>query len=562
MRRNGRILVADDEEIIRDVLADLLTSESYTVDLAKNGSQTLEMIREGEYGALLLDLIMPDMDGLQVLEELQDFKNRPEVIILTAYASLEKAVKATRLGAFDFIAKPFKNDELLLAVKNALEHRHLLEENQRLRNTLHERYSFHNIVGKSAGIQKVFDLISQTAPRRSTILIQGESGTGKELVAKAIHAYSDRANAPFIALNCGNIPSELLESELFGHVRGAFTGATSTKRGLFEAANGGTLFLDEVTTISLEIQSKLLRVIQEKEFRRLGGLENIKVDVRIIAASNSDLYAAVQQRTFRDDLYYRLNVIAIKIPPLRERPEDIPLLTEHFIKKYSEENRRNNFEVDPAAMKILMDYQWPGNVRELENVIERAVVLAPGSRVTSDLFPNNISMPPPEASFLFNQEPISLKEKVGRYEKKLILAALEKTNWNQKKAAQLLSINATTLSEKLKRLNIKNRSTLNVRMFHVKTNRSLHVAVSARYFIGTSDWFLTCNVPTCNGGFLLHLTSLRVTDTVINEIFLGGMYAEICCSVCHASLDTHFEGNSISSGRLHAGCCFLQSTSI
>ena len=457
MRANGRILVADDEEIIRDVLADLLTSESYTVDLAKNGSQTLKMIRERDYGALLLDLIMPDMDGLQVLEELQDFENRPEVIILTAYASLEKAIKATKLGAFNFIAKPFKNDELLLAVKNALEHRHLLEENQRLRNTLYERYSFHNIVGKGAGMKNVFDLISQTAPRRSTILIQGESGTGKELVAKAIHAYSDRAGEPFIALNCGNIPSELLESELFGHVRGAFTGATSTKRGLFEAANGGTLFLDEVTTISLEIQSKLLRVIQEKEFRRLGGLENIKVDVRIIAASNSDLYAAVQQRTFRDDLYYRLNVIAIKIPPLRERPEDIPLLIEHFIKKYSEENRRNNFEVDPAAMKILMDYQWPGNVRELENVIERAVVLAPGSRVTSDLFPNNISMPPPEASFLFNQEPISLKEKVGRYEKKLILAALEKTNWNQKKAAQLLSINATTLSEKLKRLNIKNR---------------------------------------------------------------------------------------------------------
>jgi DNA-binding NtrC family response regulator len=457
MRANGRILVADDEEIIRDVLADLLTSESYTVDLAKNGSQTLKMIRERDYGALLLDLIMPDMDGLQVLEELQDFENRPEVIILTAYASLEKAIKATKLGAFNFIAKPFKNDELLLAVKNALEHRHLLEENQRLRNTLYERYSFHNIVGKGAGMKNVFDLISQTAPRRSTILIQGESGTGKELVAKAIHAYSDRAGEPFIALNCGNIPSELLESELFGHVRGAFTGATSTKRGLFEAANGGTLFLDEVTTISLETQSKLLRVIQEKEFRRLGGLENIKVDVRIIAASNSDLYAAVQQRTFRDDLYYRLNVIAIKIPPLRERPEDIPLLTEHFIKKYSEENRRNNFEVDPAAMKVLLDYQWPGNVRELENVIERAVVLAPGNRITADLFPNNISMPPPEASFLFNQEPISLKEKVGRYEKKLILAALEKTNWNQKEAAQLLSVNATTLSEKLKRLKIKSR---------------------------------------------------------------------------------------------------------
>jgi DNA-binding NtrC family response regulator len=457
MHANGRILVADDERIIRDVLEDLLTSESYTVDLAKNGSQTLKMVREREYEALLLDLMMPDMDGIQILEELQDFENRPEVIILTAYASLEKAIQATKLGAFDFIAKPFKNDELLLAVKNALEHRHLLEENQRLRNTLHERYSFHNIVGKSSGMQDVFDLICQTAPRRSTILIQGESGTGKELVAKAIHAYSDRADAPFIALNCGNIPSELLESELFGHVRGAFTGATSAKRGLFEAANGGTLFLDEVTTISLETQSKLLRVIQEKEFRRLGGLENIKVDVRIIAASNSDLYTAVQQRTFRDDLYYRLNVIAIKIPPLRERPEDIPLLTEHFIKKYGEENRRNNFEMDPSAMKILMDCQWPGNVRELENVIERAVVLAPGNRITADLFPNNISMPPPEASFLFNQEPISLKEKVGRYERKLILAALEETNWNQKKAAQLLSVNATTLSEKLKRLKIKNR---------------------------------------------------------------------------------------------------------
>ncbi|MEJ2245717.1 MAG: sigma-54 dependent transcriptional regulator [Acidobacteriota bacterium] len=283
MHANGRILVADDERIIRDVLEDLLTSESYTVDLAKNGSQTLKMVREREYEALLLDLMMPDMDGIQILEELQDFENRPEVIILTAYASLEKAIQATKLGAFDFIAKPFKNDELLLAVKNALEHRHLLEENQRLRNTLHERYSFHNIVGKSSGMQDVFDLICQTAPRRSTILIQGESGTGKELVAKAIHAYSDRADAPFIALNCGNIPSELLESELFGHVRGAFTGATSAKRGLFEAANGGTLFLDEVTTISLETQSKLLRVIQEKEFRRLGGLENIKVDVRIIA---------------------------------------------------------------------------------------------------------------------------------------------------------------------------------------------------------------------------------------------------------------------------------------
>ena len=455
MDKKERILVADDEEIMRDVLTDLLSSESYKVDLAENGSQTLKQIQSREYGLVLLDLMLPDLDGLQVLEELKTLENSPEVIILTAFASIEKAIKATKLGAFDFIAKPFKNDELLLSVKNALEHRYLLEENRRLRDTLYERYSFQNIIGKSVGMQQVFDLIAQTAPRRSTILIQGESGTGKELVAKAIHASSGRTSAPFIAVNCGNIPSELLESELFGHIRGAYTGATSTKRGLFEAANGGTIFLDEVATISLEIQTKLLRVIQEREFRRLGSLENIKVDVRLIAASNTDLQTAVHQGTFRDDLYYRLNVIAIKIPPLRERSEDISLLVQHFIDKYQEENQPNKITVDPAAMKVLMDYPWPGNVRELENVIERAVVLAPGNIITIDLFPNTITAPSPETSFLLNQEPISLKEKVGQYEKKLITAALEQTNWNQKKAAELLSLNATTLNEKIKRFKIK-----------------------------------------------------------------------------------------------------------
>ncbi len=455
MDKKGHILVVDDEEIMRDVLAELLSSESYTADLAENGTQALQKIRNKEYGLVLLDLMMPDLDGLQVLEELKKLENAPEVIILTAFASIEKAIKATKLGAFDFIAKPFKNDELLLSVKNALEHRYLLEENRRLKDSLHERYSFHNIIGKSVGMQQVFDLISQTAPRRSTILIQGESGTGKELVAKAIHAASGRSHAPFIAVNCGNIPSELLESELFGHIRGAYTGATNTKRGLFEAANGGTIFLDEVTTISLEIQTKLLRVIQEREFRRLGSLENIKVDVRLIAASNTDLQTAVRQGTFRDDLYYRLNVIAIKIPPLRERSEDIPLLVQHFIDKYQEENRRNKMAVDSSALKILMDFPWPGNVRELENVIERAVVLAPGDTVTSDLFPNTITSPAPETSFLLNREPISLKEKVAQYEKKLIRSALEQTNWNQKKAAELLSLNATTLNEKIKRLKIK-----------------------------------------------------------------------------------------------------------
>jgi DNA-binding NtrC family response regulator len=456
MSANGRILVADDEEIMRDVLSELLSSESYTVDLAENGLQALEKIRDNDYGVLLLDLMMPDLDGLQVLEELKKAENRPAAIVLTAFATIEKAVRATKLGAFDFITKPFKNDELLLAVKNAMEHQHLVEENQRLRNTLRERYNFQNIIGKSAAMQQVFDLITQVAPRRSTVLVQGESGTGKELVAKAIHAASGRSDAPFIAVNCGNIPSELLESELFGHVRGAYTGATSSKKGLFEAADGGTLLLDEVATISLEIQSKLLRVIQEREFRRLGGLDNIKVDVRIIAATNIDLQTAVRLGAFRDDLYYRLNVIVIRIPSLRERPEDIPLLTEHFIKKFADENQRDILTLESSALKVLMDYEWPGNVRELENVIERAVVLSPGKRITADLFPKNITTPFQEATPIpTDQESTPLKERVSNFERALILAALEKTDWNQKKAAQLLSVNATTLSEKLKRLRIK-----------------------------------------------------------------------------------------------------------
>jgi len=455
MNNNGRILVADDEEVMRDVLSTLLSAESYKVDLAETGSQALEMIRDKDYSVILLDLMLPGIDGLQVLEEMKKAENSPIAVVLTAFASIDRAVKATKLGAFDFITKPFKNDELLLAVKNALEHRQLMEENQRLKRSLRERFSFQNIIGKSTSMQQVFDLIAQVAPRRSTVLIQGESGTGKELVAKAIHASSGRVDAPFIAINCGNIPSDLLESELFGHVRGAYTGATSAKKGLFEAADGGTLFLDEVATISMEMQSKLLRVIQEREFRRLGGLENIKVDVRIIAATNIDLQTAVRQGTFRDDLYYRLNVIVIKIPPLRDRPEDVPLLSEHFIRKYREEGERSDLYLDPSALRVLMDYDWPGNVRELENVIERAVVLSSGNCISADLFPRNITIPPPDMPVRFASDSTSLKERVSNFEKAIIMAALEKTAWNQKKAAQLLSVNATTLSEKLKRFKIK-----------------------------------------------------------------------------------------------------------
>jgi DNA-binding NtrC family response regulator len=375
--------------------------------------------------------------------------------VLTAYGTIEKAIKATRLGAFDFITKPFKNDEILVAIRNALEHRRLSEENLRLKKSLQQRYSFKSIIGKSAPMQQIFDLITRVAPTRSTVLIQGESGTGKELVAKAIHASSTRSEAPFIAVNCGNIPSDLLESEMFGHVRGAYTGATNSKKGLFEVADGGTLFLDEVATISMEIQAKLLRVIQEREFRRLGGLENLKVDVRIIAATNIDLQNAVRDGTFRDDLYYRLNVIAIKIPPLRERAEDISLLAEHFMRRFTDENGRESCTMDPGAMKILLDYDWPGNVRELENVIERAVVLTQGKVITTDLFPKTLTTTLSETSIRFPSDGLPLRERVANFEKALILAALEKTDWNQKKAAQLLSVNATTLSEKLKRLKIK-----------------------------------------------------------------------------------------------------------
>jgi DNA-binding NtrC family response regulator len=452
-----KILVVDDEEIVRDVLSSLLTSENYSVDFALTGTQALEMARQRAYQVVLLDLMLPDMDGLQVLEEIRKFEEVPATIMLTAFGSIEKAVRATKLGAFDFITKPFKNDEMLLAVKNAIEQHQLREENARLKKSLRERFNYRNIIGKSSGMQQIYDLITQVAPRRSTILIQGESGTGKELVAKAIHAESSRSDAPFVAINCGNIPSDLLESELFGHVRGAFTGATSSKKGLFEAADGGSLFLDEVATISMEMQSKLLRVIQEREFRRLGGLENVRIDVRIIAAANTDLAAAVQAGTFRDDLFYRLNVIVIKLPPLRERTDDIQLLAEHFAKKYCEENEKTACKIEPAALKVLMDYGWPGNVRELENVIERAVVLAPGDVITPDLFPKNLATSAAHASIEFPGNGIPLKERVGSFEKTLILSALEKTDWNQKKAAELLSVNATTLSEKLKRFKIKAR---------------------------------------------------------------------------------------------------------
>jgi DNA-binding NtrC family response regulator len=458
MSTQPSILVVDDEEIMREVITTLLEEEGYRVTSAATGEEGIEKVKEDACDLVLLDLMLPAMSGLEALEEMILIDPDIVVVMISAYASIETAVEATKSGAFDFVTKPFKNEELLLVVKNGLKKRSLEIENRQLKKTLKERHSFKNIVGKSEPMQQVFELITQVAPRRSTVLIAGESGTGKELVARAIHSSSPRSNHAFVAVNSGSIPSDLLESELFGHVKGAFTGAIASKKGLFEIADGGTIFLDEVGTVPLETQSRLLRVIQEREFRQVGGLKNIVVDVRIIAATNIDLKEAMAQQRFREDLYYRLNVISINLPPLRERKGDIPLLAEHFVRQFSKENDQPDCYLDPSTLKLLMECDWPGNVRELENVMERAVVLAPDEgRITQDLLPREIldssSMDLGSLSSLDNGA--TLKDLVLEYEKKLILTALQNADWSQKKAAILLRMNRSTLNEKLKRLQIK-----------------------------------------------------------------------------------------------------------
>jgi len=458
MATQPTILLIDDEEIMQDVISTLLKKHGYHVVTASSGREGLDKLGKEAIDLVLLDLMLPGMDGLAVLDEMMKMDPDLVVVMITAYASIENAVKATKMGAFDFITKPFRNEELLLVIKNGLKKRDLETENRLLRKSLQERHSFESIVGKSEPMQKTFELIASVGPTRSTVLLVGESGTGKELVAKAIHNCSPRSSGAFVAVNSGSIPADLLESELFGHVKGAFTGATSPKKGLFELADGGTIFLDEVGTIPPQTQAKLLRVIQEREFRRVGGLENIKVDVRIIAATNIDLKAAVERGDFRDDLYYRLNVITIQIPPLRERKDDIPLLVDHFLRLYCEENGRNMCALDQEALRVLMEYDWPGNVRELENAIERAVVLVGEDGIINrDLLPADIleSTSVNIGRLQLNENGASLKDLVSEFERNLIVTALKKTDWNQKKAAGLLRVNATTLSEKLKRLNIQ-----------------------------------------------------------------------------------------------------------
>jgi len=454
------VLVIDDEEIIREALEALLTSEGYRVIAVPTGQAGVDTAGSRPIDAVLLDLMLPDKNGIEVLEEIRRIDDELPVIMITAFGTIDSAVAATKQGAFHYFTKPFKHDEVLAVLRNAVERRRLVRENRELRDRLRSgALRFDEIVGGSAKMKAVFDLIARAAPSRATAVIQGESGTGKELAARAFHRHSARADKPFITVNSGNLPPDLLESNLFGHVKGAFTGAVYPKKGLFELADKGTIFFDEIGNIPLDTQAKLLRVIQEREFMRLGGVDMIKVDVRILAATNVSLKEMTSQGRFREDLFYRLNVIMVELPSLRERKEDIPLLVQHFLEKFTEEGRKGPLILTPAAMDRLMSYDWPGNVRELENVIERAVVLCPDREIGPDLIPDHVSANPlvgtPEV--VIPAQGIHFREVIIGHERRYIEAALEAAGGVQKKAAELLHIKATTLNEMMKRYEIRPR---------------------------------------------------------------------------------------------------------
>ena len=382
-RNSASILVIDDEEIMREILETLLAREGYAVRSAATATEGIELAKAMPFDAVILDVMLPDMNGIAALEEIRRIDEELPVLMITAFASVETAISAMKRGAYDYITKPFKNDEVLVVLNNATERRRLVAENRALRQNLQASANrFGGIIGRSPRMRQIFDMVLQVAPSRATVMIQGESGTGKELIARALHMNSTRAEKPFVTVNSGNLPPDLLESNLFGHVKGAFTGAVYPKKGLFELADKGTIFFDEIGNVPLDTQAKLLRVIQEREFMRLGGVETIRVDVRIVAASNADLQQLMRDGAFREDLFYRLNVITINLPPLRRRREDIPLLVSHFLEKYAEENKRKVREVTPDAMRLLLDHSWPGNVRELKNVIERAILLSDRRTIT------------------------------------------------------------------------------------------------------------------------------------------------------------------------------------
>jgi DNA-binding NtrC family response regulator len=453
----GRILVIDDEPIIQEVLANILSRDGHTLESAPDAELGLRRLETGEFELVILDLMLPGMGGLETLQEIKKRDPDQVVVMITAYGSVETAVQAMRMGAHDYLTKPFNNEEVVRTLRHGLRHSRLLSENRSLRRALRGRTHYGELVGKGVLMGDLYRMIERVAPSRSTILIQGESGTGKELVAQAIHRKSGRPANAFVVVNSGGIPADLLESNLFGHVKGAFTGAIQTKKGLFEVASSGSIFFDEISTVKPEVQAKLLRVIQEKEFLPLGAVQSVRVDVRIIAATNIDLQELVRRGEFREDLYYRLNVINLSLPPLRERREDIPLLVDHFVALYAAENTKEIRSVTKEAMALLLDYSWPGNVRELENVIERAIVLASGPEIGVDLLPESIQRQglraAPSISLLDGR--FSFYETMENFEREIILESLRRVNGVQRRAAALLGLKATTLNEKIKRLKIQ-----------------------------------------------------------------------------------------------------------
>ena len=451
----GAVLIIDDEAAIRESLETLLELEGYAVESAATADQGLARIGDRPFDLVLLDLALPDRNGLDLLAELHAHDPQLSVIMITAYGTVENAVKAMQAGATNFVQKPWDNEKLLADVRIAVGRHRTEAENVQLKRALKQRYNFEHIVGKSEPMLKIFDLVAQVAPSRSTILLQGESGTGKELIAKAIHLNSPRRDRAFVPVNTGSMPPDLLESTLFGHVKRAFTSAIASKKGLFEIADRGTLFLDEIGTMGLDTQSKILRVLQDRKFMHLGGVHELQVDVRIIAATNVDLKQLVREGKFRDDLFYRLNVISIDLPPLRQRKEDIPLLVDFFLAKYSEENERPRRRMTPEGLRPLLSYSWPGNVRELENVVERSVVLSTGPDIGPELLPDPIVGRGTPLPLLEHRGDASLFDIVEDCERRIILDMLEKCNWNQTEAADRFHVPLSTLNQKIKRLSIE-----------------------------------------------------------------------------------------------------------
>ena len=450
-----KILVADDEQSMREFLDIMLKKEEYKVSLASNGEEVVKLIDNDLFDLVLLDIRMPKLDGISALKKIKAIAPETIVIMITAYASADTAIKAMKEGAYDYITKPFKIEEIKLIIKNALEKKNLQKENILLKQVVRDRYHFGNIIGQSPKMVVLYDLLEKVSPTKTNILITGESGTGKELVAKAIHYNSPRKEKPFVTLNCGAIPESLIESELFGHMKGAFTDAIATKKGLFEVADEGTIFLDEISELPLLMQVKLLRVLQDKEFKRVGGTEDIRVDVRIISATNINLEEGVKEKRFREDLFYRLNVIQIKLPPLRDRKEDVQILANHFLKKYSEELNKNIAKISPEALPILLNYEYPGNVRELQNIIERAVALESNQELTAHNLSSYLNEQPllrkGPIDIEIPNEGIDLEKMVEDLERTLLLKALDKTKGIKKKAAELLHINFRSMRYRLEK---------------------------------------------------------------------------------------------------------------